>query len=236
MNGSVEEVADSIDRLCRALYGRAATAPDYRDDAWPRILRDAATALELRQQVNRPALVRLLSNWYESWNDGHGIDGDVLDDTVQVLDGDYDKSRDALAADFYRAVAGPIGELRAEIDGMPYGLSGLKDVLDARLQSVEESIVARLRPLALRAHDAAAGEVDAVAQEPEPVAPTCYACAYSYMEPDSPFLVCGHPDAGTMGEFVKREPLGHCPDFCKFKQHSGRRPDGSLRTDEVGRG
>jgi len=57
---------------------------------------------------------------------------------------------------------------------------------------------------------------------------TCYACSYSYMEPDSP-LICGHPDAGSFGLHIYTEPLAHCPDFVKYKQHPMRRPDGSLK-------
>ena len=57
----------------------------------------------------------------------------------------------------------------------------------------------------------------------------CFACAYSYMEPDSD-LVCGHPDSGTFGKFVHRGPVEHCgPDYSKFKQHPLRNPDGTLK-------
>lgn len=70
-------------------------------------------------------------------------------------------------------------------------------------------------------------------EEPKkPVEKTCYACAYSFMEPDSP-LVCGHPDTNNGGWGLnigyQGKPLEHCGDFTKFKQHPGRRPDGSLK-------
>ena len=54
----------------------------------------------------------------------------------------------------------------------------------------------------------------------------CHACAHSYMEPDSG-LICGHPDAGTFGKTIYKEPLDHC-GWKKFEQHPGRNPDGSL--------
>jgi hypothetical protein len=57
---------------------------------------------------------------------------------------------------------------------------------------------------------------------------TCRACAYSYMEPDSD-LTCGHPDSGTFGLTLLKEPVHHCPDYIKFKQHPSRNPDGSLK-------
>lgn len=62
----------------------------------------------------------------------------------------------------------------------------------------------------------------------ELVPPNCHACSYAGMGPNDPYLVCGHPDAGVMGTFIKKEPLDHCPDFSKFEQHPGRNPDGTL--------
>ena len=59
----------------------------------------------------------------------------------------------------------------------------------------------------------------------------CYACSYSYMEPDSP-LICGHKDSGTFGLHVPRRPADHCgPDRTKFEQHPKRNPNGSLKSD-----
>lgn len=58
---------------------------------------------------------------------------------------------------------------------------------------------------------------------------TCMACAHCGMAPDDPFPVCGHPDAGLMGLYIKSEPLSHCPDFSKFEQHPGRNPDGTFK-------
>jgi hypothetical protein len=64
------------------------------------------------------------------------------------------------------------------------------------------------------------------------VVPTnCSACAYSGIEPDDMNLHCGHPDAGTFGVSLRREPAEHCPDRVKFEQHPGRNPDGSLKSD-----
>lgn len=50
------------------------------------------------------------------------------------------------------------------------------------------------------------------------------------MEPDATTLICGHPDAGLFGLFIKREPLPHCAGFVKFKQHPRRNPDGTLKS------
>ncbi len=61
---------------------------------------------------------------------------------------------------------------------------------------------------------------------------TCYACAHSYMEPDSPYLVCGHKDSGSMGKFLRIQPLDHC-DWKKFEQHPGRNKDGSLKSKDL---
>lgn len=57
--------------------------------------------------------------------------------------------------------------------------------------------------------------------------PNCHACAHSYMEPDSPYLICGHKDTGRpFGLFIKKEPLEHCPSYSKFEQHPGRTAEG----------
>ena len=59
----------------------------------------------------------------------------------------------------------------------------------------------------------------------------CAACKYSFMELGNE-LVCGHPDAGMMGKFVRVAIAadGHCgPERPKFEQHPLRKPDGSLR-------
>lgn len=69
---------------------------------------------------------------------------------------------------------------------------------------------------------------DAGARRFEHVSPNCHACAHSGMGPEDPYLVCGHPDAGVMGTFIKKEPLDHCPNFSKFEQHPHRNPDGTL--------
>ena len=58
----------------------------------------------------------------------------------------------------------------------------------------------------------------------------CRACSHSYMEPDSP-LICGHPDSGSFGLSVRRDPVEHCgPERSKFEQHPKRHADGSLKT------
>lgn len=67
----------------------------------------------------------------------------------------------------------------------------------------------------------------------------CYACKHSYMEPDGdPRLICGHPDAGPMGQWAERivtsvgasSPEGHCgPERPKFEQHPHRNADGTLK-------
>jgi len=69
---------------------------------------------------------------------------------------------------------------------------------------------------------------DAGARRFEHVLPNCHACAHSGMGPEDLYLVCGHPDAGVMGTFIKKEPLDHCPNFSKFEQHPHRNPDGTL--------
>lgn len=61
---------------------------------------------------------------------------------------------------------------------------------------------------------------------------TCYACSYSYMEPDADYLICGHPDSGSMGEYIKIQPLKHC-EWKKFEQHSLRNKNGSLKTNNI---
>lgn len=64
----------------------------------------------------------------------------------------------------------------------------------------------------------------------KPAAPTnCAACAYSGIEPNDMDLACGHPDAGTFGVTLHKEPAAHCPNRIKFEQHPGRNPDGSLK-------
>ena len=57
----------------------------------------------------------------------------------------------------------------------------------------------------------------------------CKACAYSGIEPQDMDLSCGHPDAGTFGVSLRREPAEHCPDRIKFQQHPLRNPDGTLK-------
>lgn len=70
----------------------------------------------------------------------------------------------------------------------------------------------------------------------------CHACKHSYMGPGDDELVCGHPDAGPMGEYARvasegrvrsgavLPKLGHCgPERAKFEQHPLRNPDGSLK-------
>jgi hypothetical protein len=59
-------------------------------------------------------------------------------------------------------------------------------------------------------------------------AKNCRACRYSYMEPDSD-LICGHPDSGTFGLTIRKEPLDHCKDFSKFQQHPLRKTNGDLK-------
>lgn len=68
---------------------------------------------------------------------------------------------------------------------------------------------------------------------PEPPAAkrTCMACAYCGMGPGDDYPVCGHPDAGVIGTYIKKEPLAHCPNFSKFEQHPGRNPDGTLKRE-----
>ena len=65
------------------------------------------------------------------------------------------------------------------------------------------------------------------------VSPSCHACAFSAMGPDDEYLVCGHPDAGSGGSYIRKEPLAHCPGYSKFEQHPLRNPDGSLKQGEV---
>lgn len=62
---------------------------------------------------------------------------------------------------------------------------------------------------------------------------TCYACAHSYMEPDSPYLICGHEGTQSWaGTYIKQEPLPHC-NWKSFKQHPLRKKDGSLKSEKV---
>ena len=62
----------------------------------------------------------------------------------------------------------------------------------------------------------------------------CHACAFSYMEPDSP-LICGHEDSGLFGLSLAgmcapSKEGGHCgPELTKFEQHPRRNPDGTLK-------
>lgn len=58
---------------------------------------------------------------------------------------------------------------------------------------------------------------------------TCKACALCGSEPDAQYLICWHESAGSFGQYITQEPLPHCPDFSKFKQHPLRNPDGSLK-------
>ena len=83
-------------------------------------------------------------------------------------------------------------------------------------------------------------EVDTVKVTLLPVVPsslrpstTCKACTYSGIEPNDMDLACGHPDAGTFGVSLRREPAAHCPDRVKFEQHPGRNPDGSLKSTVI---
>ena len=71
----------------------------------------------------------------------------------------------------------------------------------------------------------------------------CWACAHSYMEPDSPALICGHKDSGDVGKYVtgiapngkERGPVAHCgPERKKFEQHPLRNADGSLKSGRAG--
>lgn len=100
-----------------------------------------------------------------------------------------------------------IGEFTADVMGVP------------RFARVEAGVL-RAKPMTLFHSDSA----------PSTKAKTCMACSYCGMGPDDPYPVCGHPDAGQMGLFIKSEPLPHCPDFSKFKQHPGRNPNGTLKS------
>ena len=71
----------------------------------------------------------------------------------------------------------------------------------------------------------------APSSQPPSTLMTCKACAFSGIEPDSPYFICGHPDANPpWGLHIKKEPLDHCPNFSKFEQHPGRNPDGTLKS------
>ena len=61
---------------------------------------------------------------------------------------------------------------------------------------------------------------------------TCFACSYSYMEPDADYLICGHEDSGILRKYLRTEPLDHC-GFKKFKQHPLRNENGSLKKDKI---
>lgn len=61
-----------------------------------------------------------------------------------------------------------------------------------------------------------------------PVPGGCRACGYCGIEPSDMDFVCGHPDAGTFGLYIRTEPLAHC-GWKKFEQHPGRNPDGTLK-------
>jgi len=59
----------------------------------------------------------------------------------------------------------------------------------------------------------------------------CRACRHSYMGPGDDEIVCGHPDAGMMGKYIRHASAtdGHCgPLRPKFERHPLRHPDGSL--------
>jgi hypothetical protein len=71
-------------------------------------------------------------------------------------------------------------------------------------------------------------KLDVLSEVTEPKK-TCYACAHSGMEPDSPYLICGHSDLGTFGLYVKKEPLEHC-QWKKFEQHPLRNLDGTPKS------
>lgn len=60
--------------------------------------------------------------------------------------------------------------------------------------------------------------------------PNCYACKYSYMEPDEPYLICGHADEGTFGTYIHNTEtsLATC-NFTKFEQHPLRKRNGELK-------
>lgn len=61
----------------------------------------------------------------------------------------------------------------------------------------------------------------------------CYACTHSYMEPDSPYLICGHRQEGPFGKFIynSEKALDTC-EFKKFEQHPLRNEDGSLKSKD----
>lgn len=66
--------------------------------------------------------------------------------------------------------------------------------------------------------------------------PNCQACSHCFMEPDDMNFVCGHPDAGSAGIYLRHAvaPDGHCgPDRTKFEQHPLRNPDGTLKSTEA---
>ena len=79
--------------------------------------------------------------------------------------------------------------------------------------------------------DCAAPKVTLLPVVPSSLRPstTCKACTYSGIEPNDMDLACGHPDAGTFGVSLRREPAAHCPDGIKFQQHPLRNPDGTLK-------
>lgn len=63
----------------------------------------------------------------------------------------------------------------------------------------------------------------------ESAKPNCRACASCYL--DEMDFVCGHPDAGVFGKFVRvaAGEGGHCgPLLPKFEQHPLRKPNGDL--------
>jgi hypothetical protein len=60
----------------------------------------------------------------------------------------------------------------------------------------------------------------------------CRACAHCYMEPDDMNFICGHPDAGTFGIYIRHatNEKGHCgPSRTKFQQHPLRLPSGDIK-------
>lgn len=62
----------------------------------------------------------------------------------------------------------------------------------------------------------------------------CFACAYASAPPDEP-LTCCHEKAGFFGRYVEhRDPIAACgPTRSLFQQHTGRNPDGSLKSAEA---
>lgn len=61
--------------------------------------------------------------------------------------------------------------------------------------------------------------------------PNCLACSHCYLEPDAPYPICGHKESGSMGLYIKSEPLSHC-GWQKFEKHPLRNSDGSPKRDK----